>query len=72
MIFFFALYDCWTVFTMNSLYIPRLDKMKMSWDAVLLRSRGRGFVISMHLSQEYARITTTNTDNKRNIYEQVR
>ena len=37
-----------------------------------LRSRGRGFVISMHLCKEYARSTTTNADNKRNIYKQVR
>ena len=36
MIFSSVLYDYLTVITMNSLNIPRLDKMKMTWNADLL------------------------------------
>ena len=36
-----------------------------------LRSRGRGFVIGMHLCKEYARSATTNTNNTRNIYQRA-
>ena len=32
---------------------------------------GDRIFISMHLCKEYARITTTHTDNTRNIYEKV-
>ena len=31
MFFSSALYDYSTAFTINSLYIPQLDKMKMTW-----------------------------------------
>ena len=37
----------------------------------LLRSRGRGIVISTHLCEEYARSATTDSDNIRNIYERA-
>ena len=36
MTFSSAVYDYSTVFTMNSLYVPRLDKMKMTLNEVLL------------------------------------
>ena len=36
-----------------------------------LRSRGRGFDISLHLCKDYARSATTYTDNTLKIYERA-
>ena len=46
-------------------------EMRLIDEMIIDLCGGRGFVISMHLCKKYARSTTTNVDNKRNMYERA-